>query len=241
MANYGQSSVGFLLVGGYDLKGYSTDISPIDKSALFEQSDTLGDSWVEHTPVGVRTAYFTQNGFYDDDSASINGIMATGTGTERVVCLSLEGNTIGKKFAGFQGAYGSKLTRIMSRGKLHKCNVAYTISGAQEDGIILQELEAKTGDWDTDSESVDNLASSASGGSGYQQVTSFTGFTGFVGKIRHSADDVTYADLITFTNVTAANSAERKTVSGTVDRHLLFSGDVTGSGSITIMAGFYRA
>jgi hypothetical protein len=241
MANYGSSSVGFVLVSGYDLKGYSTEVSPIDKSALFERSDTLGDSWEEHTPVGVQAAYFTQKGFYDDDSASINGILATGTGTERVVCISLEGNTIGKKFAGFQAAYGAKFKRILSRGGLHKCDAAYTISGAQEDGIILQELEAKTADWDTDAESVDNLALSSSGGSGYQQVTSFTGFTGFVGKIRHSSDDSTYVDLITFTNVTSANQAERKTVAGTVNRHLLFSGDVTGSGSLTIMAGFYRA
>lgn len=241
MANYGQSSVGFLLVGGYDLKGYSTDISPIEKMAGFEQSDTLGDSWQEFLPTGVLSAYFTQKGFFDDAATSINGILAEGTGTERVVCLSLEGNTIGKKFAGFQGAYGSKLKRILSRGGLHKVDVAYTISGAQEDGVILQELEAKTADWDTDSESVDNAASSSNGGSGYLQVTAYSGFDSVVVKIRHSADDSTYADLITFTTVTAGPTAERKTVSGTVNRHLLVSGDVTGTGSVTLMAGFYRA
>src|SRR5688572_11807901 len=187
MANYGQSSVGFVLVGGYDLKGYSTSLSPIEKGALFEQSDTLGDSWQEFKPVGVQQSYFTQNGFYDDDSASINGILAEGTGTERVVCLNIEGNTIGKKFIGFQGAYGAKFKRILSRGGLHKCEAAYTISGAQEDGVILQELEAKTSDWDTDSESVDNAALSSNGGSGYLQVTAYSGFTDVVVKIRHSA------------------------------------------------------
>jgi hypothetical protein len=73
------------------------------------------------------------------------------------------------------------------------------------------------------------LASSVNGGAGYQQVSAFSGFTGFVGKIRHSADDTTYADLVTFTNVTSAPNAQRVTCAGTVNRYLCFDGDVTGS------------
>lgn len=83
-------------------------------------------------------------------------------------------------------------------------------------------------------------ASTVNGGAGYQQITAFSGFTGFVGKIRDSADDTTYADLVTFTNVTAAPSAERGTVSGTVDRYICYDGNVTGSGSIDAFAGFAR-
>jgi hypothetical protein len=239
MANYGQSSVGWALVGGYDIKGYATEITPIETSAGFEQSDTLGDSWVEFLPTGVKTSYFTVKGFYDDDAASMAGIAVGATSTERVVCLNLEGNTIGKKFIGFQGTYGAQVKRILSRGGLHKMEVPHKISGAQEDGVILQELEAKTADWDTDSESVDNAALSSNGGSGYLQVTAYSGFTNVVVKIRHSDDDSTYADLLTFTTVTAIG-AERKTVSGTVNRHLLVTGTKTGSGSITLMAGFAR-
>jgi hypothetical protein len=241
MANYGQSSVGFVLVGGYNLLTYTTDLSPITKEAMFEQSDTLGDSWIEFLPVGVQKAYFTIKGFYDDDAASTAGIVATATSTERVVCLSLEGNTIGKKFAGFQGSYSAKFNRLLSRGGLHKVDVPQVISGAQEDGVILQDLEAKTIDWDTDSESVDNAALTSNGGAGYIQVTAYSGLDSAVVKIRHSDDDATYADLITFTTVTAGPTAERKTVSGTVNRHLLVSGDVTGTGSITLMVGFSRA
>jgi hypothetical protein len=84
------------------------------------------------------------------------------------------------------------------------------------------------------------LANSVTGGAGYLQVSAFSGFTGFIGKVRSSADDITYADLITFTNVTAGPTAERKTVAGTVDRYLCFDGDVTGVGSITVFAGFAR-
>lgn len=83
-------------------------------------------------------------------------------------------------------------------------------------------------------------ANSSNGGVGYQIISDLTGFTGFVGKIRDSADDSTYADLITFANVTAAPAAERATVSGTVDRYLSFDGNVTGSGSIKPYVGFKR-
>lgn len=83
-------------------------------------------------------------------------------------------------------------------------------------------------------------ANSSGGAAGYQQVTAFSGFTGFVGKLRDSADDSSYADLITFDDVTSGPNAQRKTVSGTVDRYMSFDGDVTGSGSITAFAGICR-
>jgi len=83
-------------------------------------------------------------------------------------------------------------------------------------------------------------ANSTGGGAAFQQVTALTGFTGYVGKVRDSADDVTYADLATFANVTSAPSSERVVVSGTVDRYLAVDGNVTGSGSITAFIGFAR-
>ena len=84
-------------------------------------------------------------------------------------------------------------------------------------------------------------ANSANGAVGYQQVTAFSGFTGFIGKIRDSADDITFADLITFADVTRAPAKERATVAGTIDRYLAYDGHVTGSGSITVFVGLSRS
>jgi hypothetical protein len=80
------------------------------------------------------------------------------------------------------------------------------------------------------------------GGAGYQFVSALSGITGFVGKIRSSPDDMTYTDLVTFTNVTAAPAAERVTVAAgaVIDRYLCYSGTFTGSGSITVCIGFAR-
>lgn len=84
-------------------------------------------------------------------------------------------------------------------------------------------------------------ANSANGGVGYLQVTAASGFTNFVGKIRDSADDTTYADLVTFTDNVSAPFAERVSVAGVCDRYLSFDGNVTGSGEITVFAGFCRS
>jgi len=84
------------------------------------------------------------------------------------------------------------------------------------------------------------LANTVTGGVGYLQVSDYSGFTQVVVKIRSSADDITYADLITFTTVTAAPFADRQTVAGTVDRYLCVTGTVTGSGTLTPFVGFAR-
>jgi len=82
-------------------------------------------------------------------------------------------------------------------------------------------------------------SNSSNGGVGYLQVTAFSGFTGVIHKIMHSPDDVTYAALVIFTNVTAIGR-QRIEVAGNVDRYLSSSIDVTGAGSITPFMGFSR-
>jgi hypothetical protein len=83
-------------------------------------------------------------------------------------------------------------------------------------------------------------ANSSNGCAGYQQISALSGFSGFVGKIRDSADDITYADLCVFVNVTAAPNAQRVTAAGVVDRYVSYDGDVTGSGSITAFSALSR-
>ncbi len=83
-------------------------------------------------------------------------------------------------------------------------------------------------------------ANSSGGAVGYQQVKACSGFTNFVGKLRDSADDTTYADLITFADNVTAPYAERATVTGVVDRYICYDGNVTGIGSITAFCGVAR-
>jgi hypothetical protein len=231
----------WLVVAGYEPGLYCTEFES-STEALFEESTTLGDSFKEKLPIGVRQAELTLAGFYDDtNDASDEALMTVTSNTERIVLFGVCGQTVGAKATGFEGGYVAKYDRKPTRNGLHKFSGTVTLSGQVDEGIILQELEDKTADWNTEgADSQDNGASSAGGGVAYQAVTSMSGFTGFVGKVRHSSDDSTYADLVTFSNVTAAPSALRGTSAATVNRHLAFDGNVTGTGTIRVCCIFKR-
>lgn len=90
------------------------------------------------------------------------------------------------------------------------------------------------------------LSSTVNGGAGYQAISAFSGFSGVAGKIQHSADNSSWADLVTFTSVTAGpgdpTAAQRIAVAAgtTVNRYLRHVGTVTGSGSVTPFSVFKR-
>lgn len=325
---YGSASFGVLLVDGYDflaskLKGFTYKISAVQENTL-----GLGDATESMTPTGISKLEVTQTGaFFDDSTNGAHALLATiaNLAVSRLLVAAFFGNTIGKPFFGVYGLYGMAYGVTGQAPNLTKADVTYNASGAIDRGIILNQLVAKTIDWNTktDGNSVDytldpsqqvipitsatkaspcvvtttiphglttgqviltsgntlsgpsinseqavtvisattfsvavNTAgstgagtggsfvrsSTVNGGAAYQVVSAFSGFTGFVGKIRHSADDTTYADLVTFTNVMGWPAAERMVVAPgtTVNRFLCVNGDVTGSGSISELCGFAR-
>lgn len=82
--------------------------------------------------------------------------------------------------------------------------------------------------------------STVNGGVGFQQVSAVSGFTNYVGTLYDSPDDSTYSSLLAFADTTTGIAGESVAVSGTVDRYLVHDGNVTGTGSITVMSGFCR-
>lgn len=245
MAKHGSDKVAFLLIDGYSVLGATTQVSD-DKEALTEETHVLGESWVEEEPVGLKRASFEQNGFFDDAAGSSNAALVSGPGTPRVLCYGVEGNTKGRAFTGFQGGMQVNYERRAQRGELHKAAAKYRGSGQVDEGVILHEHAAESAaSGNTEASSHDNAASSAGGGAGYLQVSALAlgGYTNFQAKVRHSADNVAFVDLVAFAAVTAAPAAERKTASGTVNRYLASSWAFTGAGagqSATFMVGFAR-
>ena len=90
--------------------------------------------------------------------------------------------------------------------------------------------------------SVDNAASSASGGAGLLHVPTNTVNGNTTIKIQHSADNASFADLISFTAVgSSAKTSHLSAVTGTVNRYLRVTASTAGSsGSITFMVSFAR-
>mgnify|MGYP003116133297 FL=1 len=90
--------------------------------------------------------------------------------------------------------------------------------------------------------SVDNGASSANGGAATLHIPTNTVNGNTTIKVQHSANDASWADLLSFTVVGASTkTSELKAVSGTVNRYLRATASTAGSsGSITFMIAFAR-
>ena len=90
--------------------------------------------------------------------------------------------------------------------------------------------------------SVDNSASSANGGAAVLHVPTNTVDGNTTIKVQHSANDATWADLVTFTAVGASTiTSQISAVTGTVNRYLRVTASTAGSsGAITFMVSFAR-
>lgn len=144
MTQYGSNAVGFLLVGGYDILGVVTEIEH-DVEAILENNHALGDAYFESYPVGLSRFDLSQKGFYDDTTAGVVAELVGNTGTARVVCVGMEGNTIGLQFSGFQAPVEAKQKRLPSVGALTKMEAEFRANGAMEQGVILHAHGTETG------------------------------------------------------------------------------------------------
>lgn len=170
-------------------------------------------------------------GNYDGDAGTIGPVLdtanAAAAGLLTTICPF--GLTIGKfAFISEGNVSAQDVTAAVADA------VRITAEGTPNDGVdigfLLHALTAETADGQATS--VDNAASSANGAVASLHVTAFTGLTSAVLKVQHSADNSSWADLLTFTTATTT-TWERKTVTGTVNRYLRAWWDVTGTGSIT--------
>jgi len=90
---------------------------------------------------------------------------------------------------------------------------------------------------------IDNGSSTSNGGVGYVHVTANTRDDSSTFKVQDSADNITFADVLTFSSVSAsATSGERVAVTGTVDRYVRAEATPGGSaGSLTYTMAFARS
>jgi hypothetical protein len=241
MAKYGQDDV-FVLVDGYDISGDTFELSP-EIEALLEQTDGFGDAWEEQSAVGVKRASVAHRSFYDDaDDATAEALV--GQVSPRVFTAGVEGNAQGRRVVSSNGILQRRSARGVNRGELHKISAEY--EGAKmEDSTIIQSLAAESGAGVTSDGSHNFATALETGGTAYLQVTALTlgGYTSITVKLEHSPDDAVWADLATFTNVTAAPFAQAVDIVGDIDDFVRASLTLNGAGSgesITLLAALRR-
>lgn len=240
---YGSKDVGFLLVSGRSVLGSITDVT-LDREAMLAATTPIGSTWATYQATGRKQASVMQSGWFDHAVGASNEAICEREGLEQILCVAQAGNVSGRPMFAAQGAFAGKYARQLSGESLHKASATYTIKGYAEDAVILQALATVTSAGNTESASINNGGATTTGGCGYLQVPALTlgGYTNLTIKVRHSADNITFTDLCTFTAVTAVG-AEAKEVAGTVNQYLATSRAWTGSGSgqsSTFMVAFAR-
>ena len=243
MAEYDSSQVAFFTVDGYSLLGFSSRIT--DPGARLQTVDrtALGETVSRKKMLAlIDPVTIAQEGFFDDAAAASHEALKNKRGTDQVLCYGVQGNAIGSHFVGAV-APQAKYDPLISKGDMHRTRAEWECT-QRESGLIVAHLAARTTAGNTQATPVDNGAASSTGAVAYLAATALTlgGYTNLAVKVRDSADNVTYADIGSFT-VRTTVGAERIVIAGTVRRYLAISWAWTGAGagqSFTGLVGVAR-
>lgn len=230
-----------VLLDDFVLSGY---LRGWDHNSEREMADStvLTDSGHRFLP-GLDTGSLTLDGLFDD-SAAAGGLdetlnTAKGAATASVITAAPDGFALGKRVVSIEArensfAYASPVADVVS------LQAGWVSEGQVDSGVSLHDLTAVTAT--ANGSSSDNAASSANGAVGALHVTANTRDGDTTLKIQDSADNSTWADLITFTVVGATTTtAERSSVTGTVDRYVRAVWTLAGTtGSITFVVALSR-
>ncbi len=225
---------------GYDISSYLTRIAINPNLALAEDT-AFGDS-SESFIAGIRGGTIDFDGWFDSAAGASDAVLATALGSEVQVLMHYPGGdaAIGERGYATAGTQSDdvRTSEIGSAVALSGSITAEVGIESIESAHILS-AETATG---TDS-TIDNGASSSNGAAGYIICSAYDSITSIDVKLEHSATGAfggEEADLLTFTQITAANAAERVAATGTVNRYVRCSWTVAGSGSATFAVGFAR-
>jgi hypothetical protein len=233
MATYGSGQVGFVLIDGYSLAPYLTELED-GHEAKTEDTTVLTLSAVTHGYAGLEEFKLSLKGFYDDATGASDAALCTGVGVRRVVNYAVEGNTVGKAMVGFAGALQGSYRRGAKNGELHKASVDFKGAGEVEEGYIIAPLAARTTAGNTTATKVNCLAS-GTGGVAFLQCTALTlgGYTNLAIKLQDSANGTDFADITggAFTALTAAPGKQRLAIAGAIRQYVAVAWSYVGAGS----------
>ena len=239
-----------VLFNQYDLSGYFNN-ADISQSVETAETTGFGASSKSYI-VGLQDATVSLSGMFDQTALASDVLLAAGLGAATTPLLTIvpSTGTIGNT-AIIAKAHETSYSISSPLGDVVSISADFNASTDSTSGlttglkngkilttgasILYSALGALT--------SVDNAASSANGGVAtlHATVNSIAGGVTTI-KVQSSADNSTWADLITFTTVPATTlTSEQKVVTGSVARYIRVTASTAGgSGSITFNVGFAR-
>tara|TARA_R100000808_G_scaffold1997_4_gene8484 strand:+ start:5121 stop:5846 length:726 start_codon:yes stop_codon:yes gene_type:complete len=230
-----------LFVMGNDLSG---DANALDGAGYTQETleTTALESAAASRITGLVDGSLSVNGYFDNASNKIHATLTSNSGklpSADQVVLAPMGSAVGSPMCGISA---KEADYNVSRGTGSAMTVTSTFTGngvGGEFGVMLTAFD-DTHSSATNGTAVDNSASSASGGAGYLQGISLASGSVVI-KIQHSADNSSWADLITYSSLGTSGvpTAVRTEVTGTVNRYLRVASTGTFSNA-KIAVGFSR-
>lgn len=214
-----------ILANGYDLSSYFNSLSVSGSSDTAEVSTFNSGGSKSYIP-GMKDATFSVEGYYDATAGAVDEVMSGILGAETIWTAIFAADAVGARGYG-AASIGTTVETGAEIGGAVTISAESQATTGPSAITVLAPLDARTANGNATQ--VDNGASSANGLAGFLQVTAKSGTVSLVAKVQHSSDASTWADLVTFTTVTTANTAQRIAVTGTVNRYLRALWTISGS------------
>lgn len=200
---------------------------------------TAGSAGARFVP-GLMAGTLGLRGPYDNDpTTGLHKEIRDAVGVDNVFLASCfpDGTAIGKP-AFF--LLGDPTDHAIDAAVADAVRFSFTAQADEsvEMGYVLHALGAETADGN--GTAVDRGASpltpTAHGLMASIHVTAYSGLTSAAIKIQHSTDASSWADLVSFTSITAVGFERVRVADGTtINRYLRVVTDVTGTGSVTFL------
>lgn len=215
-----------VFANGYDLSSYFSSVTASGTADTAEVT-TFGLNSKAYIP-GNKDATVSAEGFYAGGAGDVDERLAAQIGEVAVWTTIMGADALGARGYGIQTVDTAYEVGAEIGGAVAVSAEGQSIVGL-EPVVVLNPLSAKTATGT--GTQVDGTASTLGGASAYLHVTAKAGTDTptLTVKVQHSADASTWADLITFSAVTAANGYQRLSATGTVNRYLRAAWTISGT------------
>lgn len=224
-----------VFINNTDFSSYFNSVD-VARTADVAESTTFGNASKTYI-TGNKDGTFTVTGFFDATAdATLQPLLG---GADMVIAMGIDGldATDGCSFAkGNINNYGVS----SPVGDIVATSLDIQADSGVYNGSVLESATVTATGGGT---ARDNTLSTGNGGGAFLIVSSASGTSPTLdAKITHSADNVTYADLVTFTQATGVTSEVKTVAKGTtVNRYLKVQYTVGGSTpSFSVIVGFGR-
>jgi hypothetical protein len=230
---------GRVLVSQYDLSAFLNELS---SSQTIETAETTTFGSAAKTYItGLNDGTLSFSGMFDGAADAIADVFED--------IIASDSNAIITMINGSGFTTGASCVLAQAKQTSYDITVPvadvvslsgeFQVTGGLRNGVLLAGNATST--TSTNGTSVDGGASTALGATANLHVTTNSMNGNTVIKVQHSADNSTWADLITFTTVGATVlTSQTATASGTINRYLRYQVTPAGSGSITLSVSLSR-